>query len=233
MSPAQSIADNLHKVRDRIEGALARAGRPSGSVRLVAVSKLQPVEAMRAAVAAGVEALGENYVQEAEAKFAALGAGAVERHMIGRLQRNKAGKAAALFDVVQSVDSLELGQALGRRALAAGRPLDVLIEVNAAGEATKAGVAPEGVAELAAGLCEVEGIRLRGLMGMGPLGADEAGTRRCFAGVRALWEQLPGECRQTLSLGMTGDFEWAILEGSTMVRVGTAIFGERPGATRP
>lgn len=233
MSPAQTIADNLDRVRERIARAVERAGRPPGCVRLVAVTKRQPVEAVRAALAAGVTDIGENYVQEAEAKFAALSGAGCARHLIGALQRNKAGRAAGLFDMVQTLDRLELAEVLGRRAAALGRTLDVLIEVNATGEATKTGVEPAGVGALAERVAQVEGLRLRGLMGMGPLGADEAGTRRCFARLQSLWEQLPGESRHTLSLGMTGDFEWAILEGSNLVRIGTAIFGERPQATRP
>jgi pyridoxal phosphate enzyme (YggS family) len=235
VNPPESIADNLHKVRERIAGALERAGRPAQSVRLVAVCKFQPPEAIRAALAAGVTDLGENYVQEAEAAFAALGPAGegVARHLIGSLQRNKAGKAAALFDVVQTVDRIELGAALGRRALALGRRLDVLIEVNATGEAAKAGVAPDEAAKLVEQLVAVEGIRLCGVMGMGPLGADEAGTRRCFAKLRGVFEQLPAECRTSLSMGMTGDFELAILEGSNLVRIGTAIFGERRYGAQP
>jgi pyridoxal phosphate enzyme (YggS family) len=207
--------------------AAERAGRRGEEVRLVAVTKTQPAERVREALAAGVRELGENYVQEAEAKWAALGEAPAVRHLIGHLQRNKAGKAAALFDMVQTVDSRELAEALGRRAGLLGRTLDVLIEVNLSGEATKFGVAPEEALDLAAEVAAVPHLRLQGLMGMGPLGEDERTAARSFRRGRALFEKLPGEHRHVLSMGMTGDFELAIAEGSTMVRVGTGLFGAR------
>ncbi|HEU4753939.1 MAG TPA: YggS family pyridoxal phosphate-dependent enzyme [Armatimonadota bacterium] len=222
-----TIADYVIGVRERIFRAAEKNGRSGEEIRLVAVTKRQPVEAVREALAAGVRELGENYVQEAEQKWAELGRVLATRHLIGHLQRNKAGKAAALFDMVQTVDSLELARALGRRAGDLGRELDALIEVNISGEATKHGVAPEAAGDLAGQVAEVPGLRLRGLMGMGPAEADEAATRRSFQRLRALFEQLPPEHRQVLSMGMTGDFELAIAEGSTMVRIGTGLFGGR------
>ena len=193
----------------------------------MAVTKTQTVEAVREALAAGAGELGENYVQEAEEKWAALGEVPAMRHLIGHLQRNKTGKAAALFDMVQTVDSLELAEALGRRAGLLGRMLDVLIEVNLSGEATKFGVAPAEALDLAAEVAAVPHLRLQGLMGMGPAGVDERAVALSFRRGRALFEELPGEHRQVLSMGMTGDFELAIAEGSTMVRVGTGLFGAR------
>jgi pyridoxal phosphate enzyme (YggS family) len=195
---------------------------------VVAVSKTQPVDAIREAAAAGAREIGENYVQEAEAKLSLLPEEPpLIRHFIGHLQKNKAGKAAALFDMVQTVDTVELAQALGRRAAGLGKTLDVLIEVNASGEASKFGVAPERAVDLAAEIAVVPGIRLQGLMGMGPNSDEERAVRDSFRQLARLFEQLPTEQRQVLSMGMTGDFETAIAEGSTMVRIGTGIFGAR------
>jgi hypothetical protein len=222
-----SVAENVIGVRERILRAAEKAGRRGEEVRLVAVTKTRPPETVREVLAAGVEELGENYVQEAEEKWAALGKVPAVRHLIGHLQRNKAGKAAALFDMVQTVDSLALAEALGRRAGLLGRTLDVLIEVNLSGEATKFGVAPEEALDLAAEVAAVPHLRLQGFMGMGPLGADERTVAQSFRRGRALFEKLPGEHRRVLSMGMTGDFELAIAEGSTMVRVGTGLFGAR------
>jgi hypothetical protein len=198
----------------------------------VAVSKTQPPEAIRDALAAGVREFGENYVQEAEGKLAALGTVTAVRHFIGHLQKNKAGKAAALFDMVQSVDNAELARALGRRSEALGRRLDVLIEVNISQEESKFGARPERTLELAQEIREIPGIRLQGLMGIGPLSVPEGNdreraTRESFRRLRQLFEELPQECGRVLSMGMTGDFELAIEQGSTMVRIGTGIFGAR------
>jgi PLP dependent protein len=227
VNPGNRIADNVNVIVSRIERAAQSVGRGPREIRLVAVSKTQPVEAIREAIGAGVTEIGENYVQEAEAKLAELEAPGVLRHFIGHLQRNKAGKAAALFEVVQGVDSVAVAEALGRRAQALDRPLEVLIEVNTSSEDTKFGVAPERALELAGQVAEVEGLRLRGLMTIGPLSADERAARQSFQTLRGLYENLPPECRQVLSMGMTGDFELAIAEGSNMVRVGTGIFGAR------
>jgi pyridoxal phosphate enzyme (YggS family) len=222
-----AVADYISVIRERIARASEKSGRSVEAVRLVAVTKTQPVERVREALAAGIGEIGENYVQEAEEKLAALGAARVVRHLIGHLQKNKAGKAAALFDMVQSIDSAETARALGRRSLALGRTLDVLVEVNVSGEASKFGVPPERAPDLAAEVAEAPGLRLRGLMGMAPFDADEAAARRSFRRLAGLYGQLSPEHREVLSMGMTGDFEWAIAEGSTMVRIGTGIFGPR------
>lgn len=224
----RAIAENLREVEERIARAAERCGRSPREIRLVAVSKTQPPEVVREAVAAGVRELGENYVQEAEAKFATLGETRVIRHFIGHLQKNKAGKAVALFDMIQSVDSLELAQALARRGAAIGRIPEILIEVNISGEGSKYGVAPERALDLAGEIAAVPGVKLCGLMGIGPLAPpNDAAVRRCFSELARLFEQLPPAQRQVLSMGMTGDFEAAIAEGSTMVRIGTGIFGAR------
>lgn len=224
----RTIAENLREVQERIHRAAERSGRDAAEIRLVAVSKTQPVEAIREALAAGASEIGENYVQEAEAKLPALEGVPGVRHFIGHLQKNKAGKAVALFDLVQTVDSVELAQALGRRALGVGKTLDVLIEVNSSGEASKFGIAPERAVDLAAEVAAVPGLRLQGLMGIGPLAlSDEAAARNSFRLLASLYEKFPREHRHVLSMGMTGDFETAIAEGSTMLRIGTGIFGAR------
>jgi len=222
------IAENLKEIEERIAAAAERSGRAPEAVRLVAVSKTKPVELIREALAAGVRELGESYVQEAEEKLRELGPVPATRHFIGHLQRNKAGKAAALFDVVQTVDSVDLARTLGRRAQELGRTLDALVEVNVSGEASKFGVPPDRALELATAVAGVPGLRLRGLMGIGARAEpDDRATGRSFQTLARLFHTLPPEHREVLSMGMTGDFELAIAEGSTMVRVGAGIFGER------
>jgi pyridoxal phosphate enzyme (YggS family) len=230
VSSAARIADNLNEIEARISRAAESVGRDRRAIRLVAVSKMQPAEVVREALSAGVRELGENYVQEAESKLAALGAVPATRHLLGHLQRNKAGKAAALFDMVQTVDRREIAEALGRRALALGKVLDVLVEVNISGEPGKFGVAPGLALAMAEDVAQVPGVRLQGLMGIGPLATDERRTRESFRVLAKLFGELAPEFRQVLSMGMTGDFELAIEEGSTMVRVGTGIFGARRSA---
>jgi len=224
----RTIAENLRDVQERIARAAEQCGRLPEEIRLVAVSKTQPPEALREAVAAGVRELGENYVQEAEAKLRVVDDPAVVRHFIGHLQKNKAGKAVALFDVIQTVDSVELAQALGRRGEAIGRIPEILVEVNISREESKFGVAPERALDLAGQIAAVPGVRLRGMMGMAPYAPlNDAAVRKCFGDLARLFEKLPPDHRQILSMGMTGDFEAAIAEGSTMVRIGTGIFGAR------
>ncbi len=236
-----SVADNLEDIRDRIARAAETAGREPQDVTLVAVTKTVPVERIRPAVEAGVTHLGENRVQEAELKFAARGlkdASMVSRkgiilHMIGALQRNKARRAVELFDWVQSVDRVELMAALDRDACERGGDvLPVLLEVNMTGEEAKSGVAPEELPRLADALADHGCLRAMGLMTVARLGADEEELRRTFGGLRRMLEGLRkthagvGEWKH-LSMGMTDDYEIAIEEGSTMVRLGRAVFGER------
>lgn len=220
------IAENLRVIRQRIESAARRSGRDSGEITLVVVTKTRSVDEIREALANGVTDIGENYVQEAEKKFGEIGR-AVRWHMIGHLQRNKAKHAVELFDVIQSVDSEQLALELGRRALAAGKIVDVLVEVNISGEQTKFGVEPERALQFVESIANIDGIRVRGLMGMAPIVADAEETRPYFAKLKKIWDQLPDEQRVYLSMGMTQDFEVAIEEGSNMVRIGTAIFGPR------
>jgi PLP dependent protein len=215
------IAANLSAVRARIARAATRAGRDPQTVRLIAVSKTKSADAVRAAIDAGVTDIGENYVQEAQAKRAAVGDGA-SWHLIGHLQRNKAARAVEIFDCIQTVDSAALGAALSRSAVAQGRTLRVLVEVRLGGEATKSGVEPAALPALLAAL-QLPGLLVDGLMTVPPPGDAEA-VRPHF---RALRELRDGVGLRELSMGMSDDFEVAIEEGATMVRVGRAIFGAR------
>lgn len=231
---SNTVGENLVRLRERIEQAAAAAGRDATEVRLVAVSKRQSVAAIREVLAAGVTELGENYVQEAAVKFAELGLNSgpdtstgVTRHLIGQLQRNKAAAAVRWFDLIQSVDSRQLGQALSRRAAESGRIIQVLVQVNIAGAVGQGGVEPERAKELVDQLEELPGLAVHGLMGIGPHGAGETATRAAFARLRELWETLPSACRRVLSMGMSADFDAAIAEGSTLVRIGTGVFGAR------
>ena len=218
-------------VRERIARAAERASRPPADVTLVAVSKTHPPEAVRAAFAAGVRDFGENRVQEAEPKIAATPDLAGARwHLVGHLQSNKARRAAALFGLVQSIDSVEIGERLARAGEEAGRPVRGLVEVDLAGEATKFGL-PE--AELLPALQALRGragLRLEGLMVLPPFLEDPDAVRPFFRRLRGLRDLALGEgllAAGELSMGMSHDFEAAVEEGATMVRVGTAIFGER------
>ncbi len=216
------IAANVAVVRGRMARAAERVGRDPGGVLLIAAAKMKSAAMVGAAIAAGVTDIGENYVQEAAAKQAEVG-DAARWHMIGHLQRRKAGRAATLFDVIQSVDSAALGKALARQGEVHARVLRVLIEVNLGGEATKSGIGPAELPELLASLRDHSSLAVQGLMTIPPPGPPES-ARLFFRRLRELRDELGlGE----LSMGMTEDFEVAIEEGATMVRVGRAIFGER------
>jgi len=218
------IRSNLERVGERIVRAAERAGRRPEGVLLIAVSKTVEVARIRQAVAAGVRALGENRVQEAKEKVAELGH-PVPWHLIGHLQTNKVKDAVALFDVIQSIDRLELARECDRRARSAGRVVDALLEVNVAGEASKSGFGPDDVASALDALAALDHIRLHGLMAIPPAVERAEDTRPWFRQLRGLAER---HGLKELSMGMSADFEVAIEEGATMVRVGTAIFGPRP-----
>ena len=236
---AAAVAANLAAVNDRIAAACARAGRPEGTVRLVAVSKRIDLELVAAAVAAGQRDLGENRIQDAlprQDELAALLAGrgldpgAVRWHFIGHLQSNKAGKAAGAFALLHGVDSLKLARRLARLADEAGLVQPVLLEVNISGEAQKHGLAPEEAPDAAAEAAALAGLELRGLMGMARFGAPEAELRRSFALLRTTAERARaagGLPLPELSMGMSDDFEAAVAEGATVVRIGGAVFGPR------
>ena len=218
------IATNLERVRERLARAAERAGRRPDEVLLVAVSKTVDVERIRAAVAAGVTALGENRVQEAKTKIAELGRPAAW-HLIGHLQTNKVKDALPLFDVIHSLDRLELAREIERRAAARGQVVDALLQVNVAAEASKGGVGPDAVGETLDDIGKLAHVRVRGLMTIPPEVERAEDSRPWFRRLRELAER---HGLRELSMGMSGDFEVAVEEGATMVRVGTAIFGPRP-----
>ncbi|MEN8007223.1 MAG: YggS family pyridoxal phosphate-dependent enzyme [Candidatus Krumholzibacteriota bacterium] len=233
------VAANLDGVRERIAGACARAGRPGNSVRLVAVSKKIPLPLMVAACRAGQWDLGENRIPEAVERQpelarllteAGLPADKVRWHFIGHLQSNKAGKAAGRFHMLHSVDSLKLAEKLSRLAGEAGRTETILLEVNISAEPQKSGFSADETGEAVARIAELPGLDLQGLMGMGRYGAAEDELRSGFSSLRRLAEtarSATGLPLPELSMGMSGDFEAAIAEGSTLIRVGGAIFGPR------
>jgi pyridoxal phosphate enzyme (YggS family) len=229
-----SIADNVARVRERIAAACLRAGRSASDVRLMAVSKTHPATAIREAFAAGVTLFGENRVQEFAEKHAELADIAAEFHLIGHLQSNKAAKAVELFAAVDSVDSLKLAERLNGAAEKLGKTLAVLLEVNVGGEEAKSGFGLNSD-ELRAVLTKANDfphLQIRGLMTIPPHTEDPNGARPYFQTLRALRDRLAKDFPQAklgeLSMGMSHDYEVAIEEGSTCVRVGTAIFGERP-----
>ena len=221
------IAANLERVRERVARAAERAGRTPDDVLLIGVSKVVEVERIRAALAAGLGALGENRVQEAKAKVAELGR-PVPWHLIGHLQTNKVKDALPLFDLIQSLDRLELAHELERRAAAQGRVVEALLQVNVASEASKGGFAPDAVSEALDTIGTLSHVRVRGLMAIPPEVERAEESRPWF---RRLREMADKHGLRDRSMGMSGDFEVAIEEGATMVRVGTAIFG--PRAPRP
>lgn len=228
-----TIATALTAVAARIRAAEAVAGRIPGSVRLLPVSKTFPVEAVQEAMAAGCARFGENRVQEALAKFEALGGdpSAPEWAIIGHLQTNKAKYVARFATEFQALDSVPLAEALQRRLDAEDRVLDVLIQVNTSGEETKTGAAPAQVADLLSPVAAFDRLRLRGFMTIATHTEDEAEVRRCFAQLREIRDQARdalGLPLDELSMGMSGDFEIAIDEGASVVRIGSAIFGARP-----
>lgn len=218
----------LPRVREEIEAARSRAGRRDDVV-ILPVTKGHPVTAVTAVAAVGLGRAGENRVQELERKRAELGS-CVEWHLIGHLQRNKAKKALALFDVIHSLDSARLADELSATSQAAGMTVRALVQVNASGEASKGGIEPEEAADEVARMAALPGLSIEGLMTMAPLTDDEALLRRCFATTRTLLEQCaaaaPGIGR-ALSMGMSNDFAIAVEEGSTIVRLGTVLLGER------
>jgi pyridoxal phosphate enzyme (YggS family) len=226
-----SIVDNLKTVTDRIATAAKRSGRDLPSVKLVVVTKTVDVDRIREAVNGGALILGENRVQEAKEKIEKLGPIA-SWHLIGHLQTNKAKYAVKLFYLIHSVDSLELANEIDKQAAKIGKVQDVLIEVSISGEASKAGVATENAAALIKGAAKLKNISIKGLMTMPPYSDIPEDSRPYFKKLRQLSESvakenIPGVSMQELSMGMSGDFEVAIEEGATMVRIGTAIFGER------
>ena len=232
MNVDMDLAANLEAVRRRIEAACARSGREPSAVTLVAVTKTQPPEVVAEASKAGLSLFGENKVQEAKAKIP-LCAGRLRWQMIGHLQTNKCREAVELFEMIQSVDSLRLADEINKRAEQAAKRMPILLEVNTVGESSKFGYRPE---QLLAELSRVNALprlEIHGLMTVPPWTADPEKVRPVFRQLRELkerCEQILGAPLAHLSMGMTGDFEVAIEEGATLVRIGTALFGERPRA---
>jgi pyridoxal phosphate enzyme (YggS family) len=226
MSATPSLASRLARLRARIAAACAQAGRRESDVRLIAVSKTQPREAILAGAELGVRDFGENRVQEALAKLPGLPA-ELRLHLIGPLQTNKVNKATGAFTSIQSVDRVELLQKLAARAAALGIVQEILLQVNVTGEPQKGGVEPAHLPTLWQLAQAAPSLRAVGLMTLGRAGAGEAECRRGFAKLAQLAGGLAGA--RELSMGMSDDFEWAILEGATQIRVGTALFGARLG----
>jgi pyridoxal phosphate enzyme (YggS family) len=226
---AMDLAANLEAVRKRIEAACARAGRDPASLSLVAVTKTHSVEVVQAAAACGLTLFGENKVQEAKAKIPLCPA-RLRWHMVGHLQSNKAREAVELFEMIQSVDSLRLAEEINKRAEQAAKRMPVLLEVNLAGEASKFGCAPERLLAELKDLNALPRLEIHGLMTVPPWSPEAEAVRPHFRRLRELKQQcedILGALLPHLSMGMTGDFEVAIEEGATIVRIGTAIFGER------
>jgi hypothetical protein len=235
-SNLRGFANRLAAVRAAIDSAAARAGRDPSAVTLIGASKQVPAERLREAASLGMAHFGENRVQEARDKIEALAdlRSGLTWHLIGHLQSNKAKAAVRLFDWVHSVDSAALARELDRRAGEARRRLPVLVEVNTSGEATKFGVLPERALETLAALDGLARLEPRGFMTVGPLTDDPARVRAAYRRLAALLAEarraFPGWRLDQLSMGMSGDFELAVEEGATIVRVGTALFGPRPPA---
>ncbi len=226
------LSANLAAVRQRIEAACARAGRDPASVTLLAVAKTQPPDVVKAAAAIGLSLFGENKVQEAKAKIP-LCPGRLRWHFIGHLQSNKCRDAVHFFEMIQSVDSLPIAHEINKRADQAAKTMPVLLEVNLAGEASKFGYAPERLLAEFMELNALPRIEIHGLMTVPPWTADPEKVRPYFCRLRELKEQcehILGAPLPQLSMGMTGDFEVAIEEGATIVRIGTALFGDRAKA---
>jgi hypothetical protein len=224
-----SIAANLQAVRDRIAAACAQARRGTDGVALLAVSKTWPAAAVREAAVCGQRAFGESYAQEAVAKVEALARLGLEWHFIGPLQSNKTRPVAEVFSWVHGIDRLKLAERLSAQRPAGLPPLQVCVQVNVSGETSKSGVAPAEVPALCRAVASLPNLKLRGLMAIPEPTEDMMRLRSRFASVRQLLESLNGEglALDTLSMGMSHDLDAAILEGATIVRVGTAIFGER------
>lgn len=251
MSPTDdaAVAERLARVRVRIAGAEAAAGRPTGSVRLLLATKTLDASTVRGALQADMAGaattagrarralVGENRVQELVAKAPELADLAPELHLIGPLQSNKVNAALRWAACVQSVDTLDLAERLARRSAATDRELDVLVQVNVSGEPTKHGVTPELAAELARAVAALDGLRLRGFMTIGANTREESTVRAGYAALRRIRDEVttsgaPGTAEAgELSMGMSRDLELAIAEGATIVRVGTAVFGARPPLT--
>lgn len=230
----QVVADRLAAARDAISAACAKTGREAAAIRIVAVTKGHSAGIVRAAIRAGLTDIGENRVHEALAKLVPGVRGEagphVRWHMVGHLQRNKVRDALAVFDWLQSLDSRRLAGAISERVAEDAPPIQVLVQVNAGGEEQKHGFDPAEAVEAALEIAELPGLKVRGIMTMAPWTDDESVVRGAFTEARRVFEELGrrmGGRPDTLSMGMSGDYRWAVEEGATMVRLGTVLFGER------
>jgi len=226
------LKQRLEQIKERIRQAAESCNRDAESVRLVAVSKTIPAETVKDAIESGVTILGENYVQEAREKFNALVQYPVSWHFIGHLQSNKAKYAVRLFDLIHSVDSLKLARELHKGAQKADKVQPILVQVNISGEGTKSGISAKEAPGLISEISRMENLSIKGLMTMPPYFYQPEKVRPFFAALRELRDEIKKQApanvsMEELSMGMTGDFEVAIEEGATLVRIGTAIFGER------
>jgi len=226
------IAERIHSINEAIIAAAKRCGRDPASVRLLAVSKTMPVESLRLAIQAGVQTLGENYIQEARCKIDALTDFPVSWHFIGHLQTNKAKTAVALFNMIHTVDSLRIADELNKQAQKINKCQKILLQVNISGGTVKSGIAPEKTMALVKDISRLDHLSVRGLMTMPPYSNNPETARPFFKALFNLSQSInragiPGIFMEELSMGMTRDFEIAIEEGATLVRIGTAIFGSR------
>jgi PLP dependent protein len=222
-----TFQSRLEALRDRVFRSCSAAGRKTDDVRIIVVTKMHPVETIQAVIDAGIKDIGENRVQEIERKVPFL-TGDFEMHLIGHLQTNKVNKAIPLVRWIQSVDSIRLVEKIESAAAGAGKKIKALVQVNTSNEASKSGCTEAECVEISERVTKSNSLEFCGLMTIGALGASEAETRKSFSALRRLSEQ----CRHVapniqLSMGMSNDFEWAIAEGSTMIRVGTLLLGER------
>jgi len=227
------ISENFERVKSRIAAAASKAGSPLESIRLVAASKTISVEKITEALEAGVELFGENRVQEALEKIERLGQSGPKWHFIGHLQKNKVKQILGWFDLIHSVDSAPLAQVINEKSQARNLITPVLIQVNVSGEASKSGLAPNELENTLRVLSKMPAVKVEGLMTIPPYAPDPEKSRRVFARLRELRDQMAelgmeGICLKELSMGMSNDFTVAIEEGATLVRVGSAIFGDRP-----
>lgn len=222
-----SIKEKIEEVRDRIRKAVRQAGRDPEEIELVAVTKTVTVEAIKEAVAAGIKIIGESRIQEAEEKFAEIGT-KVKWHLMGHLQTNKVKKALGIFDLIHSVDSLRLAEAINKEAQRTGKIQPILIQIKTTFTQTKFGFEEEKLKEAAARISALPYLQVQGLMTIGPLVGDPQEARPCFGRLKRLFEEIKEEWpMKCLSMGMTNDFEVAIEEGANLVRIGRGIFGER------
>lgn len=225
------LSQNLLKLRGQIAEACDRYDRDADDISVVAVTKTQPVAVVKTTIAAGLHNIGESRIQDAQPKILEIGRIATF-HLVGHLQTNKVKKAVELFDVIQSLDSLRLATAVSNEAKASGRTIECLVQVNISGESQKHGIAPDDCLELVKQVHELESVNLTGLMMIGAWSDDESEVRDSFKRCRDLFERCRdclGPSFDTLSMGMSNDFQLAIAEGSTMVRIGRSLFGERSG----